>query len=446
MAIVLFGLSHRSAPLEVRERLTFPSDGLAEALRRLTQLPLVREGMILSTCNRTELLAHSEGHASREGAEAIRRFLASERKFPPQELDRYCYRMAGRDAVHHLFRVAASLDSLVLGEAQILGQVKNAYQTAQRAGSIGAVLDPLLRRALGVAKKVRSETGIARHPLSVSSAAVSLARTIFEDLEGRRVLLIGAGKMGELAARALVERGADSVVITNRSAPRALELAQSFGGTVEPFERLLETLERFDIVISSTSAPEPILRFEDVARLIRARKNRPIFFIDIAVPRDIETRVNTIDNVYLYDLDDLAGVVSAGHAEREAAAKRAEDLVRKEVESFEAWVRHQDLSPIIVAVRDRLERLKSAELGRYRSRLAGLSDEQWRAVDELTDGLLNKILHHPIQALKGTAHRADGAERAQFFQEVFGLGEDCLSQDETPSAAVTTKDDSTDLC
>ena len=321
MAIVLFGLSHRSAPLEVRERLTFPSDGLAEALRRLTELPLVREGMILSTCNRTELLAHSEGHASREGAEAIRRFLACERNFPPQELDRYCYRMAGRDAVHHLFRVAASLDSLVLGEAQILGQVKNAYQTAQRAGSIGAVLDPLLRRALGVAKKVRSETGIARHPLSVSSAAVSLARTIFEDLEGRRVLLIGAGKMGELAARALVERGADSVVITNRSAPRALELAQSFGGTVEPFERLLETLERVDIVISSTSAPEPILRFEDVARLIRARKNRPIFFIDIAVPRDIETRVNTIDNVYLYDLDDLAGVVSAGHAEREAAAK-----------------------------------------------------------------------------------------------------------------------------
>jgi len=436
--------------LEVRERLTFPSDGLAEALRRLTQLPLVREGMILSTCNRTELLAHSEGHASREGAEAIRRFLACERNFPPQELDRYCYRMAGRDAVHHLFRVAASLDSLVLGEAQILGQVKNAYQTAQRAGSIGAVLDPLLRRALGVAKKVRSETGIARHPLSVSSAAVSLARTIFEDLEGRRVLLIGAGKMGELAARALVERGADSVVITNRSAPRALELAQSFGGTVEPFERLLETLERVDIVISSTSAPEPILRFEDVARLIRARKNRPIFFIDIAVPRDIETRVNTIDNVYLYDLDDLAGVVSAGHAEREAAAKRAEDLVRKEVESFEAWVRHQDLSPIIVAVRDRLERLKSAELGRYRSRLAGLSDEQRRAVDELTDGLLNKILHHPIQALKGTAHRADGPERAQFFQEVFGLGEDCLSHDEAPSAAVpsekTTKDDSTDLC
>src|SRR5437867_1342974 len=181
--------------------------------------------------------------------------------------------MAGRDAVHHLFRVAASLDSLVLGEAQILGQVKNAYQTAQRAGSIGAVLDPLLRRALGVAKKVRTHTGIARHPLSVGSAAVSLARTIFEDLKGRRVFLIGAGKMGEQAARALMERGADSVWISNRSFPRALELAQSFGGRAEPFERLLETLEQVDIVISSTAAREPILLYDDVARLIRARKN-----------------------------------------------------------------------------------------------------------------------------------------------------------------------------
>ena len=423
MSIVLFGVNHRSAPLEVRERLTFPAEGLQEALLRFTGIPPFREGLILSTCNRTELLAHANGAGTAEGTEAIKQFLAAERNFPAGELDRYCYRMSDRDAVLHFFRVAASLDSLVLGEAQILGQVKDAYQAALKAGSIGTVLDPLLRRALGVAKKVRTQTGIARHPLSVSSAAVSLARTIFEDLKGRRVLLIGAGKMGELAARALMERGADSVMITNRSYPRALELAQSFGGQAEPFERLLETLERVDIVISSTAAVEPILRYDDVARLIRARKNRPIFFIDIAVPRDIEARVNTIDNVYLYDLDDLTDVVSTGRAEREAEAKRAEEIVRREVEAFETWVRHQDLSPLIVATRERFEKIRSAELERHRARLASLTDEQRKAVEELTGGLLSKILHHPIRALKRSVQHPEGPDRAQFFREVFGLDE-----------------------
>jgi len=436
MAIVLFGLNHRSAPLEVRERVAFPAEGIGEALRRLTGRPSVREGMILSTCNRTELLADADGRSGTEAAEAMKLFLASERNFPAHELERYCYRMAGRDAVHHLFRVAASLDSMVQGEAQILGQVKDAYLAAQNAGSIGAVLDPLLRRALGVAKKVRTETGIARHPLSVASAAVSLARTIFEDLAGRKVLLIGAGKMGELAARALVERGADPVLVTNRSYPRALELAHRFGGEAEPFERLHQTLERVDIVISSTAAADPVLTHDDVARLIRARRNRPIFFIDIALPRDIDPRVNTLDNVYLYDLDDLADVVSEGRTERAAEASRAEDLVRKEVEVFEAWVRHRDLSPLIVAARDRLERLRALEMERYRSRLSGLSEEQRRAVEELTGGLLNKILHHPLQALKAATRRGDGEERVRLFREIFGLSEASVAKDAEEQEAV----------
>ncbi|HEV8375881.1 MAG TPA: glutamyl-tRNA reductase [Candidatus Polarisedimenticolia bacterium] len=431
MGLVLLGLNHRSAPLEVRERLTFPTEGLADALHRLTGLPPFREGMILSTCNRTELLAHAEGGGAQEGAEAMKRFLAEERSFPAQELDRYCYRMVGRDAVHHLFRVTSSLDSMVLGETQILGQVKGAYQAAQQAGSIGAVLDPLLRRALGVAKKVRTETGISRRPLSVSSAAVSLARTIFEDLRDRKVMLLGAGKMGELAARALVERELASLIITNRSYPRALELAQSFGGQAAPYEQLLETLEQVDIVIASTSAVEPVLGYEDVARLIRARRNRPIFFVDIAVPRDIDPRVNTIDNVYLYDLDDLAGVVSAGRAEREEEAKRAEELVRKEVDSFEVWVRHQDLSPLIVEAKERMDRLRVSELTRYRSRLSGLSEEQWRLVEELTGGLLKKVLHRPIRALKSSARHPEGTQRARFFREIFS-GEDPSEPSESP--------------
>jgi glutamyl-tRNA reductase len=434
MGIVLLGVNHRSAPLEVRERLAFPADGIQDALHRLKGIPPFQEGLILSTCNRTELLAHADGRGILEGAEAMKRFLAEERHFPAVELDRYCYRMADRDAVHHLFRVTASLDSMVLGEAQILGQVKDAYQAALQAGSLGAVLDPLLRRALGVAKKVRTQTGIARHPLSVSSAAVSLANTIFEKLKGRRVLLIGAGKMGELAARALVERGADSVIVTNRSFPRALELSQRFSGKAEPFERLLETLERVDIVISCTAAGEPILRYDDVARLIRARKNRPIFFIDIAVPRDIEARVNTIDNVYLYDLDDLADLVSTGRAEREAEAIRAEEIVRREVAVFESWIRSQDLSPLISATRERLESLRALEFERHRTRLSTLTAEQRRAVEEMTGGLMSKILHHPIQALKRAAQLPEGPDRARFFREVFGLDEAPEEPPEDPGA------------
>jgi glutamyl-tRNA reductase len=310
------------------------------------------------------------------------------------------------------------------------------------------VLDPLLRRALGVAKKVRTATGISRRPLSVSSAAVSLARTIFEDLRDRKVMLLGAGKMGELAARALVERELASLIITNRSYPRALELAQSFGGQAAPYEQLLETLEQVDIVIASTSAAEPVLGYEDVARLIRARRNRPIFFVDIAVPRDIDPRVNTIDNVYLYDLDDLAGVVSAGRAEREEEAKRAEELVRKEVDSFEVWVRHQDLSPLIVEAKERMDRLRVSELTRYRSRLSGLSEEQWRLVEELTGGLLKKVLHRPIRALKSSARHPEGAQRARFFREIFS-GEDPSEPSESPQetapAGKEGEDDPSDL-
>jgi glutamyl-tRNA reductase len=420
MSIILFGLNHRTAPLEVRERLTFPAATLEESLGRLKGLERLKEGMILSTCNRTELVGFTRNGSS-DAVEVLRSFLSAERGVPADELDRYCYRMLDREAIRHLFRVAASLDSLVLGETQILGQVKDAYQAALKARSIGTVLDPLLRKALGVAKRIRTDTGIARHPVSISYAAVTLARTIFEDLSGRRILLVGAGKMSELAARHLVERGIRSVLVTNRSFPRAVELAQKFGGEAVPFDRLAEHMEQVDIVISSTAAPHPIIRYDDVLRLIRVRKNRPIFFIDIAVPRDIEPKVNTIDNVYLYDLDDLTGVVAANRAEREAEAKTAEEIVQKEAEAFHAWVRTLDLSPVIVEVRRRLDTFRTDEMERFRSRLSGLSREQQQAVEEMTGSLLNKILHHPIRALKGSVLHANGTDRVRFFQEVFGI-------------------------
>lgn len=423
MAIIVFGLNHRSAPVEVREKLTFPPAGLPDALGRLSGLQPVHEAMILSTCNRTELLGRVSPNGTGDPAAAFREFLAAEREFPSEELERYCYRLVDREAIHHLFRVAASLDSMVLGEAQILGQVKQCYQAALRANCLGDVLNPLLRKALGVAKKVRTETGIARNPVSISHAAVSLAKTIFEDLEGRRILLIGAGKMSELAARHLMERGIRTVLVANRNYPRAEELAQTFNGEAVHFDRIFDYLQEVDIVISSTAAPHHILKYEDVSRLIKIRMNRPIFFIDIALPRDIEPRVNSIDNVYLYDMDDLSGVVSANRAERVAEAKLAEEIVRREAESFFLWTQTLNLSPVIVGLQNRMDKLRQGELKRFERRLADLTPEQWKTVEEMTGAFQRKILHHPIQALKSAVQKDGGPDRVRFFREIFAIDE-----------------------
>jgi len=423
MAIIVFGLNHRSAPLEVREKLAFPVTGLTEALGRLSGLQQVHEAMILSTCNRTELLGRVSPNGTGDPAETFRQFLATEKNVPCHELDRYCYRMVDREAIHHLFRVTASLDSMVLGEAQVLGQVKEAYQAALRANCLGDVLNPLLRKALGVAKKIRTETGIARHPVSISHAAVSLARTIFEDLEGRRILLIGAGKMSELAARHLMERGIRTVFVANRNYSRAVELARSFKGEAVHFDRIFDFLQEVDIVISSTAAPHHILKHEDVSRLIRFRKNRPIFFIDIALPRDIDPRVNTIDNVYLYDMDDLSGVVNASQTERAAEAKLAEDIVQREAEAFYAWTQTLDLSPVIVGLRNKMNQLRQGELERFQHRLGDMTSQQRKTLDEMTEALLNKILHAPIRALKNAVQKEGGPDRVRFFREIFAIDE-----------------------
>jgi len=437
MPIIVFGLNHRSAPLEVREKLTFPATGLAGALGRLSGLQPVHEAMILSTCNRTELLGRISPNGTGDPAATFRQFLATERKFPCEELDRYCYRMVDGEAIHHLFRVAASLDSMVLGEAQVLGQVKAAYEAALRANCLGDVLNPLLRKALGVAKRVRTETGIARHPVSISHAAVSLARTIFEDLEGRRILLIGAGKMSELAARHLMERGIRTVFVANRNYPRAVELARSFHGEAVHFDRIFDYLQEVDIVISSTAAPHHILKFEDVSRLIRFRMNRPIFFIDIALPRDIDPRANTIDNVYLYDMDDLSGVISANRAERAAEAKLAEQIVLREAEAFYAWTQTLNLSPVIVGLRNKMDHLRQDELKRFEHRLAGLTSEQRKTVEEMTGAFLNKILHDPIRALKNAVQKEGGSDRVRFFREIFAIDESSEQKNDDGEASPT---------
>ncbi len=419
--LVLVGLNHKSAPLSERERMGFSDADLPDALGRLTRLEPVKEGMILSTCNRVEILARAADF--RGGISAVKGFLARDRGVTPEEVERYTYQYEGRDAVRHLFRVASGLDSMVLGEPQILGQVKRAYAAARGAGTTGAVLEHLLQQGLSAAKRVRSETGISRHAVSVAFAAVELARRIFGELGTRSALLLGAGKMTELAAENLVAGGVSRVVVTNRTYSRAVELAERFGGVAVNWDERFSQLEKVDIVVTGTAAPQPILDKTTVQKAIRARRSRPLFLIDIAVPRDVEPSVNEIDNVYLYDIDDLQGVVDANLEERQREAEIAERMIEGEVDAFDRWRQSLEVAPTIVALRETLHGLARRELERFRRKLGPLTPDQEHAVEELTRSLIQKVLHPPIQHLKRCAERGEAGECASRFREIFAIPE-----------------------
>jgi len=428
---ILVGVNHRSAPLAERERLHFPPPEVGAALERLRHRPGIEECCLLSTCNRTEVLAAASADGDAAAREVVG-FLADERAFDRAALDRIVYIKTAREAVRHLFRLGIGLDSMILGEPQILGQVKQAYAAAAAAGTLGARLQALMQRALAVAKKVRTTTAVGRNPVSVSYAAVDLAHQIFGDLAERSILILGAGKTAELCARHLVGSGVRAILVANRTFQRAHSLAQAFGGEAVPFDRFLEYLERVDVVVASTSAPHAVLRYDDAVKVIRRRRNRPLFLIDLAVPRDVEPAVNRIDNIYLYDIDDLQQVAEAGRAERREAAAEAEACVEAEVAAYEAWAQAQDLSPTIVALRDKLLDLRAAELTRFDGRLQDLGPDQRQVVEELTAALINKILHGPIQHLKRAAAAANGSDRVSLVRQLFGLPE----QDATAATEV----------
>jgi glutamyl-tRNA reductase len=416
--ILLYGVNHQSAPLELRERLAVPEGDLVSAVTRLMAGGGVEEGLILSTCNRTEILALGMGAA----AEAeVRGFLLRHGGIPVDELDRHAYLHVDRDAVRHLFRVACSLDSMVVGEPQVLGQVKEAYAAALAAGGLKSVLDGLMQRAFAVAKKVRTETGIARTSVSIAHAAAARAREIFGDLGGRSIVILGAGKMARIAARQIASGGVGSVTVLNRSYQRGTELALELGGEALSWDRMPDVLERADIVIVSTGAPHHVVTREDAQRVSRARRGRPVFFLDIAVPRNVDPRVNDVENVYLYDIDDLQAVADAGRRERQNEARQAEAMVERETAAYLDWVRALEVDPTIVALRGHLHALGAAELDRFRSRLGDLTPEQRRAVEDYGASLMNKVLHHPIQALKRSAARPGSSQLVAFLREAFGL-------------------------
>jgi len=421
MDIIVLGLNHKTAPVHIRERVAFPEKTIHEPLRALHASPGVRETMILSTCNRVEIAAVVDGRE--QGAAAVRAFVARHHDVPEGELAPHLYLHAGADAVRHLFRVASSLDSLVVGEPQILGQVKDAYQYAREAGAVGAVLDRLLKKALSVAKLVRTETEISRSAVSVSFAAVELAKKIFGDIEGRSAMIVGAGEMAELAVKHLVSSGVRDVFVVNRTFEKAVELAREFGGSAVKFDDLFEQMVLADIVISSTGAPHFIIKGEDVKRVMARRKHRPMFFIDIAVPRDIDPTVNDVDNAYLYNVDDLQSVVDGNIKERRKEADKAETLVDAEVGTFEKWIASLQVVPTIVELRQSVDAMRAAELERSLAKLGHLAPKDREQVALLTQSIVNKILHSPLTVLKESSQTPEAGVYLEVTRKLFNLAE-----------------------
>ncbi len=421
MVILTVGLNHTTAPVEIRERLHIPDRQVPTVLERLGQEPAVLERVVLSTCNRVEVYAVTQDPAQAQAA--IPELLAEGTQTPLALFADRLYRHHQEAAVRHAFRVAASLDSMVLGESEILSQVKVAYQMALAQEATGPILNGLMTRSLGVAKKVRTETGIGESPVSVPSAAVELAKKIFGDLSGRRILILGAGEMAELAARHLQGEGVEAVFVAHRQFDRAVEMAARLQGRAVRFDQIRDELRQADIVVCSTAAPHFLLHQADMDELIRLRRNRPLFLVDIAVPRDVDPAVNEIDNIYLYDIDDLEGVVAVSRLERQREAAQAELLIEREVAGFLRWLKSLEVVPTIVTLRRRLEEIRETELARALDRLQELNPDQKAVVQTLAYSIVNKILHTPTMELKRQSVSRDSHLYVNALRRLFGLHE-----------------------
>jgi glutamyl-tRNA reductase len=410
MSLRLLGVNHKSAPVELRERLAIPEDRLVEATRLLASYPGVREGMILSTCNRVELLTSQDAPADGIGPDLLV-FLGDYFSIEPASLRPHLYEYREQDAMRHLFRVASSLDSMVVGEPQILGQVKQSYSVARQVGAMNGELDRVLRRALTVAKRVRTETKIGASSISIATVAVELARKIFGSLQGKTICLVGTGKMGQQAARYLMKQGPDRLILSNRTLSGAEKLAEELHAEnlpveVLPFERLMDTLDA-DIVITSTGSQEPVFRREHGQMLLHRRRNRPVFFIDIAVPRDVDPAMQKLEGIFVYDVDDLQNVASQNRSARVDEAMRAHEIVERELEKYEAAKKGLNATPAIVSVQQSLEELRQRELERHAAQIARLGPEERKAVDDITRSIVKKMLHGPLTALKTAALEGD---------------------------------------
>ncbi len=418
MDILVVGLNHRTSPVELREKLAFSAVEAQKLYEKLLDYKRVREAVLLSTCNRVEVYSW----ANEEGEDHVLSLLEESKGVPSQAVLPSLYIYRGKEAVRHIFRVASSLDSMVLGEPQIVGQVKDAFEEALTCDATGVILNQLMKKALSVSKRVRTETAIGESAVSVSYAAVELSKKIFGDLANRKAMLVGAGEMAELAARHLVHQGVSRLTVVNRTLTRAQELAQELQGQAVPMEHLEEKLVEADIVITSTGAPHTLITSEAVQRAMKERKRRPIFFIDIAVPRDVDPEVERLENVYLYDIDDLGQVVEENRRRREKESVKAEAIVIEEVDRFLQWLKSQEVVPVIVSLRNRCEEIRRKELEKAISRMH-LNGKETKALEALTTAIVKKILHTPLSYVKEAASRGEGEKVAKLVKELFALEE-----------------------
>lgn len=424
---ILVGLNHRTAEVEIRERVAIQASRIPEVLRQLAERPGIRESMVISTCNRVELISHAENNQA--GIDALESFLSESSSMSRQELRQKLYHHSGDQVVRHVFRVAASLDSMILGEPQILGQVKSFYNVAVDAHTAGAYLNSLLQAAFRTAKRVRSETNIGEYSVSVSSAAVELARKIFGDLRNKRILIVGAGKMGEVAVRHLAASGASTIRVTNRSPEAAQELAARFRGTAVPFGELQQAVAHSDIVITSTGSKDVLIERAITQSVMMERKNAPIVFIDISVPRNVDPGVADIDNVFCYDIDDLGAVVEANMQERRREASLAEKIVDQEVDSFCAKLKSLDMGPIVAQLQGRIEEICRLELDRYMKKVGTQDTRETQELEAMVSRIAGKIAHPLVTQLK-SAHQDPLHQEAylNMIKRVFKLNKD--SQEE----------------
>src|SRR2546427_2558035 len=433
MHIVVVGLSHKTAPVEIREKLAVPESRMGEALTRLCSYQGVREGILLSTCNRVEGYAVVDEIESGYGR--IQDFLADAHlSLSSEQLTPHMYWHEGDRAISHLFRVASSLDSMIVGESQILGQIKEAFDVALAHKATGIILNKVVKKAISVAKRVRTETKIAEMAVSVSYAAVELAKKIFSNLSEKTVLLVGAGEMAKLAARHFIANGVRRVRVTTRNPQQALGLAKRFNGVPVPFDEFQRELSEADIVLCSTGAAHYIIRSEEVQRAVRQRMNRPIFLIDISVPRNIDPAVKDIDNAFLFDIDDLEMRVEQNREERRREAGKAERLIEQEVDVILHWLKSLEVTPTILALRRRAEEIKHAELEKSMSQLGHLSPEERTAVEGLASAIVNKLLHGSLVTLKTEADSAGGSLFVEAARRFFNL-------DDAPAADPVTDPD-----
>jgi glutamyl-tRNA reductase len=432
---VLFtvGLSHRTAPVELRESVDFSKGGTTEALAALATRGVAREMVVLSTCNRAEIYAV----AGPEAPDAVGRFFAEYHQLPLARLSDHLYVRRGADAARHLFRVSAGLDSLVVGEPQILGQVKAAYATASDHGYTAAVINRLFHSAFGVGKRVRSETGLAEGAVSVSYAAISLARKIFGDLTGLNVVILGAGGMAKLTGLHLKAQDVRQITITSRTLTTAQVLARQLEARAVPWPDMTAALGAADIVVSATGAVDPVLTRSNVQEVMRHRRQRPLFIIDIAVPRDVEASVGDLDQVFLYNIDDLQGIVKENLVRRSTELERAEAIVDEEVARFTSWLQSRDIIPTVIALRQRFEAIRQAELARLEPKLAALEPEARERLDEITHLIIEKLLLTPTEQLKSVRDDGMAAAYSDALNRLFRLAADEENEESRTPARVT---------